>query len=224
MIGGRFLDGLAPNDRDALDKSLTLRYFDKDQTVLLKDDKSSDIYFVIEGRARATIFSEDGKVVAYRDILAGDVFGELSAVDRLPRSANIFAITDLQVGLMSRQRFLRLLSENSNVALTLIEYFTLQMRWMTERIFEFSTMLVRERLVRELLRLAKSGRAADGEIILQPSPTHFELAARISSHREAVSREMSELAKANLISKKSGGLTFHNLSGLRSLLDDENDL
>ena len=39
------------------------------------------------GIATAEIFSDEGKIVAYRDITAGEIFGELSAVDNAPRSA-----------------------------------------------------------------------------------------------------------------------------------------
>ena len=66
---------------------------------------------------------------------------------------------------------------------------------MTERVYEFSTLVVRKRLIRELLRLAEDNEQREGSASISPAPTHFDLAARISTHREAVSREMSALAK-----------------------------
>ena len=112
--------------------------------------------------------------------------------------------------------FQGLIATDPDFTMALLRYFTQQSRLMTERIFEFSTMLVRDRLVCELVRLAEEYEAADGTVALTPAPTHFDLAARISTHREAVSREMSRLAKLGLISKSGGQLIVHDIGRLRA--------
>ena len=88
---------------------------------------------------------------------------------------------------------------------------------MTDRVYEFSTLLVRDRLIRELLRLAGDPQPSSNEAAITPAPTHVELAAKISTHREAVSRAMSALAKEKLITKRSGTLVLRDLSALREL-------
>jgi DNA-binding transcriptional MocR family regulator len=50
----------------------------------------------------------------------------------------------------------------------------------------------------------------DGNPFISPAPSHVELAAKISSHREAVSREMSMLAKRGLIEKRGKKLVLRN--------------
>lgn len=70
----------------------------------------------------------------------------------------------------------------------------------------------------------KSNRQADaagidqGRALIHPAPTHFELAARISSHREAVSREISVLAKEGLVEKRDGALILENTDRLRDMI------
>ena len=56
-------------------------------TVMHHHPGEEEAIFVLEGRASATIYSEKGRAVAYRDIEAGDIFGELSAIDGRARSA-----------------------------------------------------------------------------------------------------------------------------------------
>jgi hypothetical protein len=72
-----------------------------------------------------------------------------------------------------------------------------------------------------LLRLAGDSEQREGRASISPAPTHFDLAARISTHREAVSREMSALAKRKLIEKRGRALILHDLAGLHALSDAE---
>lgn len=219
MTDKAFLDRLSEPDRDDLIATLTIRRFSTDEIIITQDETTADVFFVLDGTARATIFSADGKMVAFREIGAGSIFGELSAIDGAPRSASVVALHDLSVGTMSVDLFRQTVEQVPSFTWALLEHLATQSRSMTERIFEFSTMMVRERLVEELLRLADlfGGTGGEGMVEVSPAPTHFDLAARISTHREAVSREMSQLAKQNLLSKKSGSLVLHDIERLRSL-------
>ena len=96
------------------------------------------------------------------------------------------------------------------------------MRRMTERIYEFSTLVMRKRLVRELLRLAEPDGSVAARASIRPAQPDFsDLAARISTHREAVSREMSALAKLKLIEKRKGLLVLPDIGRLEALCHEE---
>ncbi|MEM1382635.1 MAG: cyclic nucleotide-binding domain-containing protein [Pseudomonadota bacterium] len=218
-----FLHRLPEPDRANVIAQMAVQRFGPHEIVIAQNDDSNDVFFVIEGMARVTIFSVDGKIVAFRDITAGDIFGELAAIDHAPRAASIVAVGTLRVGRLARSRFCSLIHGNAAFRVTLLQHLTTQVRGMTERIFEYSTMMVRERLVEELLRLAEAAGANQGEAALHPAPTHFDLATRISTHREAVSREMSRLAKLKLLTKKTGNLLQLDLDGLRALRSVEDN-
>lgn len=215
-----FLDSLPSDLRSDLIAQMKLETIRRGEFVLTQDEASNDVYFVISGIARATVFSVDGKTIAYREILPGAIFGELSAIDEAPRSASVVAVEDLSVGRISRARFVLLVEDDSRFNWALLRYLAAQARQMTERIFEFSTLLVRDRLVEELIRLAEAGAEYDGWAEISPAPTHFDLASRISTHREAVSREMSKLAKRQVIAKGSGSVFKVDLDALRALRID----
>lgn len=210
-----FLDRLGDAERAALVARLVTRRYGRGETVIEQSDGDRDVYFVLGGLARAMIFSEDGKLVAFRDIGEGAVFGELSAIDGAPRSASVVAVEDLTVGRLPVAEFRRLVETTPSFAWALLGYLSALARGLTERVYEFSTMLVRDRLVHELIRLAEPKLRPDGSAEIRPAPTHFDLAARISTHREAVSREMSRLARAGLVRTDGRGIVIPRVEQLR---------
>ncbi|MEM9062481.1 MAG: Crp/Fnr family transcriptional regulator [Pseudomonadota bacterium] len=220
MAEQQFLNGLDPDVRSRLLDRMKESTHKRDEVVISQNDESLDIFFVLDGHARATGLSEEGKLVAYREIPEGAIFGELSAIDGRPRSANVVAVGPLKVGRITQSDFRDLVDTDSAVRWALLDYLTAQHRAMTDRIFEFSTMLVRDRLIAELLRLAEAAGATEGRIELHPAPTHFDLAARISTHREAVSREMSKFSRAKLVTKQLKTLIIHDVEALREQRED----
>lgn len=221
MAQKEFLDGLAPEDRDRLRLSMSEATHNRDDIVISQNDATLDVFFVLEGHARASGLSEEGKLVTYREIPEGAIFGELSAIDGRPRSANVVAVGPLTVGRMSQVDFRNVIDTDHTFRWALLSYMTEQSRVMTDRIFEFSTMVVRDRLIGELLRLAEGLPNINGRVEISPAPTHFELASRISTHREAVSREMSALTKAGILAKESRTLVIVDLARLQTLRDEK---
>ena len=207
-------------ERDALAARWKVRSWTRDEVIVAHDEPGRDVFFVIEGRARATVFSEGGRVVAYRDMEPGDIFGELSAIDGNPRSASVVALEDIRGARLPGSAFREIVNTHPAFAWALLEHLSIQMRRMTERVYEFSTLVVRERLIRELLRLSEATPESGGQARITPVPTHSELAAKISTHREAVSREMSSLAKLGLIKKSGHDLLLRDLAALRALANE----
>ena len=212
-----FVQRLSEAGRTALEQLLVRRRFGPGEMVIAHGDQSANVYFVLSGSARATVFADDGKMVAYRDMQPGDIFGELAAIDSQPRSASVVAIDALEVGTVTPEQFIGLTETAPDFTRALLSHLATQSRSMTERIFEFSTMIVRERLAHELLRLAGANGRDDGSAVITAAPTHFDLAARISTHREAVSREMSRLGKLNLIKRDGRRLILQDIAALRDI-------
>jgi CRP/FNR family transcriptional regulator, cyclic AMP receptor protein len=214
---GSFLSQLDPADRAALEQRWLSHRYNRKETVITQDDEGCDVFLLLEGRARVTIYSAEGRVVAYRDIAPGDIFGELSAIDGEVRSASVVALEPTQVARLSAAAFREIVSTRASFAWALLRHLSMQMRRLTERVYEFSTLVVRQRLVRELLRRADTREQPDAELKIDPAPTHFDLAASISTHREAISREMSSLAKRGLIKRRGKALLLLDVGGLRAL-------
>ena len=91
---------------------------------------------------------------------------------------------------------------------------------LTERVFEFSALAVNNRIHAELLRLARDHMTAENTAAIQPAPTHAEIASRISTHREAVTRELSRLSRAGIVVRRSGALVVEDVERLDRLMQD----
>lgn len=207
--------------RQRLRDRLTESVHKREEVVISQSDGSCDVFFVLEGTARAQGLSKDGRLVTYREIREGAMFGEMSAIDDLPRSADVVAVGALTVGRLPQAAFEELMNEDESFRWTFLAYQTEQCRVMTSRIFEFSTMVMRDRLIGELLRMGEAASPVNGRAEIYPALTHYELASRISTHREAVSREMSALTKENLLTKHLKTLIIHDMDGLRARREDK---
>jgi len=209
---GRFLELLTTEDRAALLAAAAKRHFPEGADVISADDPPGEMYLLIEGRARVCVYSEDGRDVSYRDLDAGDVFGEMAMLDGGPRSAFVTARTALTVGALSRADYDRLAATHPGVALAMNLHLTAQIRALTTRVLELSTLVVRHRLTRELARRAQR---VDGDrAVLTDLPTHAELASRIGTHREAVTKELSRLVRKGLLARSGDSLLVPSLNAL----------
>ncbi len=188
--------------------------------VITHQDSSNDVTFVIEGKARVIIYSLAGKTVTFRDIDAGDFVGELSAIDGAPRSASVEAVERCVVAHMPSQVFLEAVETNRAITQATLLHFTNQIRALTERVFEFSTLAVRNRIQAELLRLTNFEVDPDGAASLSPAPTHAEIASRVSTHREAVTRELQRLAQLGLIERKGRSLRISDVARLEHMVQE----
>lgn len=218
MCAVKLLENLSAPDRAKLDRRSEITGYKSGEMLVSHLDEEANVFIMHSGLARVTIFSQQGRPVTYRDIGAGAIFGELAAIDDAPRSAAVMAVDDVVAAKLTPAGFRELMDTAETFRWAVMRHLSGQVRGMTNRIFEFSTLSVRERLISELLRLADEAGFQTGRAEVKPALTHFDLATRISSHREAVSRAMSELSKQGLINKSGGIWVLEDLDTLRKCL------
>jgi CRP-like cAMP-binding protein len=194
-----------------------IRTYDKTAQIVGQQDKTTDVFFVLSGTVRFSSYAPTGREVIYSDVSGGGIFGEFSAIDGRPRSATCLAVTDCTLARMTAPKFHDLLVGNGAIAMRLVELLVAKIRPMSERVFEVSALSVRERVRRELLRLAETGSTSRDGIVIHPAPTHYEIAARIGSHREAVTREFNRLEAENIVEVKRREIRIVDIGQLRSL-------
>jgi len=194
--------------------------YNRRQTIFTYDDNSADVYFIKSGRVGITMFSETGKEISFRQLKPGDMFGEVAAIDLLRRSASAVALTNLELFRLSEVDFLRIMGETPAVSLRVMQRLTFLVRSLSERIFEFTTYGVRNRIQAELLRLAKDSGQETAIINIYPAPTHADIASQVSTHREAVTREFSYLANEGILEKRGRNLIIRDLLRLEEMVND----
>ncbi len=183
-------------------------------------DSSDDVYFLLTGDVQVTILASDGKAVTFRELGPGGIFGEYAAIDGRPRSASVESRTNCLVASIQAAAFRELLETEPSFAKKLLEHFVAEIRELTTRVYEFSTLAVRYRIQAEVLRLASLS-ARQGKVgRISPAPTHAEIASRTSTHREAVTRELNRLAKMGILEQRSRVLWVRDLDRLTALVQD----
>jgi CRP/FNR family cyclic AMP-dependent transcriptional regulator len=166
------------------------------------------------GAVDTTIYSLAGKAVIFREVGPGEVFGEYPAIDRGPRSASVEARTSCLVASLPGDAFRELIEREPVVAQATLPQLVTKIRALTTRVYEFSTLAVSNRIQAELLGLASLS-AKDGKgARIAPAPTHTEIASRVSTHREAVTREFTRLAIIGLIAREKNALLVKDLERL----------
>lgn len=188
--------------------------------IVAHNHQSRDVFFIVYGRVRVTLFSLAGREVSYREIEAGEMFGEFAAIDGGPRSADIIAAEDCLVAAMPPEVFWRLLRDHPEVSAELLKAHVKLIRLYSERIFEFTALAVNNRIHAELLRLARAHMIDANTAAIYPVPTHPAIASRVSTHREAVTRELSSLTRKGIIERRDDRLYILDVARLEKLVQD----
>jgi len=209
---------LSPDDVRAIDVRCIWRRFSAGEWVIDYQSDGTDVFFVHSGQARVVIVTS-GREIILRDIHEGEYFGEFSAIDGKPRSAAIRAIVDTIVARMSAVVFWETIRRHPDVCEKVLKSLVVQLRTLNDRTNEHANLDVRHRLCSELLRLSRT--TTEGRIVISPPPTHAELAARISSHREAVTKFLNALERSGLISRSPSAIVLTDAEGLRRVVAEE---
>jgi CRP-like cAMP-binding protein len=185
--------------------SCTTAHFKKGATVFHKTDMSTELYIVNSGSLKAVLIDDEGDEMVLARFEKGAFFGELSLLDGKGRSATIVADQDSELSVLSKDTFFQLVNKDPKIAISLMTTLVERLRKADDMIESLAFQEVGERLVRTLVDGARENDKTAKGFLRSPKLTHRELAARIGSSREAVSKCMKVLF-TNGIVKESGGV------------------
>ena len=220
LAGIKLLHGIGPEEISAIESRCGWRTYAPQEQIIDRQSDSKDVYFVTHGLVRVVNYSVSGREIAFDDIEAGNVFGELAALDGEPRSANVVAIQSTTVATLSPTAFQEVLSENPGVSLALMKWLAGVIRNSTERIMDLSSLGAHNRVYAEILRLAKANANEDNTALITPVPIHSDVASRVSTTRETVARVFSELSKKGLLKKEGNSIHILDLDRLMEMVEE----
>jgi len=176
-------------------------------TILFRrTDMSTDFYIVHSGRMKALLEDDEGDEIVLAQFEKGDFFGELSLLDGKGRSATIVADEDAELSVLNKGVFYDLLMKDPKMAVGLMITLVERLRRADEMIESLAFREVGERLIRILLEDAGTATGEDPRYLRTAKLTHRELAARIGSSRESVSKCMKTLVAKKIVREGSGCL------------------
>lgn len=217
------LCGLAAAQLASLEQRCGWRRCRRGRLVIDHQGADRDIYFLIDGAVRATVYSPSGRQVTFADIGPGGCFGDLSAIDGRPRSASVVALTDTTLATMSPRLFWDLIEEEPAFAGAMLKRLAGIVRRLDDRVVEFSTLSVGSRIRAELLRLARPARGDGGPGVISPIPRHADIASRVATNREAVTRELALLGRRGVIAREPGRWIIRDPERLLRMVEDGGD-
>lgn len=238
MTPPEFISRLTPDQRK-LWETPPVAVVEK-QVIVSPDMPNNDVFYVLKGEFEVTTFSERGKIVFYRIIGPGDVFGELAAIDDGPRSATVTSLGDGQLIRIGGGDFKSLVATSPDVAMWLVRRHTALIRSLTARLYQHIAYDVATRILAELIRLAEFAGVTNNRAHIMRFPPHHVLATRLGTTREAVTRELNYLGpkeddevgadsaekpkkaekkeNLNLIEQTGRALMVHDCAALKRLL------
>lgn len=195
------LNGLTEAELTDLARISRWHRFDEGEVVFDRQSDCRGVYLVVEGEVDVVNYSNQGREIAYARVRAGEFFGELSAIDGEPRSANIVAQSQCRIAEVPRETFTEMLKNRPQIAFNIIQKLVRIIRTADDRIMDLATLGAHQRVCIELLRLAKADPVKPGCWMVYPLPTQAEIAALASTTRETVARVMSQLSEDGMIRK-----------------------
>ena len=174
----------------------TLRRYAKGETLFHEGEPGKGLFFVQSGVVKVYKLSESGREQILAVQRPGDSIAELPVFDHGPYPAGAAAMEDAVVLFIPTGAFQDLLARHPSLCQAVIRALAQRLRKMVNLVEDLSLRGVRQRLARLLLE--ESG----GQRTFPLAFTNEELAARLGSVRDVVSRTLSALQADGLIRLK----------------------
>ncbi len=212
------LKGLADGAFEDLARHCQWQTVPSGRQIILANENSTEVYFIASGKVRILLYSaSEGRQVLLANVGACEMFGEVSAIDGLSRSATVEAEEDCELAVLKEEKFRKLIEDHPAFALAVMSKLAANVRRLTERVYEFSTLPVESRIHAELLRCAVPDDKHKGQALVSPA-LRAEFAARIATTREAVSRVITKLDEEGIAKREGQDIRVLDLERLRNLV------
>ena len=188
--------------------------------VVAHQASTDEVYFIASGRVRATVYTLNGKEISYQELGEGEMFGELSAIDHLPRTVNVITVKPSQIGVIQAGDYWHLIERYPEIAAASLKRLARIIRFLIDRVYQYGALDVKDRVRMEVLRLAQDDTEGGDTVEIIDFPTHKEIASRVNTHREAVTRELNELSRMGLIQQQHRVMVVTSITGLEQLLSE----
>ena len=216
----RLLSELDEEELSVVERNCAWKTYGANEQIIDQYSNSRDILFVAEGRVRIVNYSVSGREITFSDLEAGSHFGELAAIDGLPRSASVMALSEARIAALPAEQFHQIVLDHPEIALKLMKHLAHLVRTSTTRIMDLSTLGANNRIHADLLRLGRSLTEDDMTATIKPIPVHSDVASRVSTTRETVARVMNDLARKGIVERQKDALVILDMERLEDMVED----
>lgn len=214
----QIFSGLSEAEINSLAARAVRKIYDSGEQLFTEGDPCEGFYIITRGNVRIFKSSPGGREQVLAIEGPGSSIAELPVFDGGDYPASSMAATDAEVIFISRKDFHAFCLDHPEVALKVLKVVGSRLRRLVGIIEELSFTTVRNRLVAFLLQTAKSeGRKSAQGVHISLSISHQEIAARLGTVRELVSRNLTRLQAEGLLSVDGREILIKDIRALGEL-------
>lgn len=218
-LDGSFLSEAEPSTVESIFDAGDLRRFVPGDVLFHQGDPSRHVVLVHSGWLKVTAVTRRGweAFLALRG--AGDIVGEMSAIDLSPRAATVTAVTAVSATVVNEARFSESLAASASLTLALLRHMTARLRESDARRTEFGSTSGHQRLIALLVDLINQyGRPTNDGILIEVPLAQRELAAAVGVSRQIAARTLRTLRERGVIVTSRQRIVVVRPDLLRSLV------
>ena len=199
------------------------RRYERDEVLFIAGDEARGLYVIVEGAVRAFRESLDGREQVIHVERAGATVAEVPVFDDGPFPSTVAAEEPTAVLFIDKRDVRRLCLEHPQIGLAALKVLAGRLRRCAELVEALSLREVGQRLARFLLAeaRAKGTRDGGGGLRLTLSHTNQQIAARVGTVREVVSRALARLQQDGLIIQEGRALIIPDEKRLAAFAGEE---
>jgi CRP-like cAMP-binding protein len=207
--------GLSLAELQALASRAVEHHLSTGEILFVAGDQARGLYVIAEGAVRAFRESLEGREQVIHVEHAGATIAEVPVFDGGPYPSTVAAEEASTLLFIDKRDVLRLCVDHPPIALAALKLLAARLRRSAELIEALSLREVDQRLARFILEEARSrGSLTDSGLAVELILTNQQIASRIGTVREIISRSLARLQQNGLIA----------LEGRRATIPDEQAL
>lgn len=205
------LPGLDPGDSARLD-ALPVQTVPRGTRLFAPGERAAGFAVVLSGRVEVSLTGPSGREILLYAVEPGQscIQSTLGLMGDEPYSGEAICAGEVRLALIPAGLFHGLMERSGPFREFVFRALAMRMSDMTQLLERVAFTRVEARLAQALLELAQ------GEAV---EATHAELAARIGSAREVVSRRLEAMAKRGLVATDRGRVDLRDRVGLRRMAE-----
>ncbi|HYW72765.1 MAG TPA: Crp/Fnr family transcriptional regulator [Pyrinomonadaceae bacterium] len=196
------------------------RPFRKDELLFLAGDEARGLFVIVSGSVRAFRESLDGREQVIHVERAGATVAEVPVFDDGAYPSTVAADEDTETLFLAKQDVRELCLTHPEISLAAVRVLASRLRRCAELVEALSLTEVGQRVARYLISEARrQGQPMSGAVTLTLAQTNQQIAARVGSVREVISRAFSRLQHDGLIVLEDRKLTIPDIEALGSFAE-----
>ena len=194
-----YFSGLGSGELEAIRQLVFERWADRGELILLEDEPTQTVYFVVTGVVKAFKTSAEGKEQILCILRPGDSFNDVSVFDGGPNPVSAIAMSRVRLYGISKADMETMLREHPGIALNIIKVLAGKVRHFVSLVEDLSFRHVTGRVAKLLLEYATNGSEEGKGKSPRPRLTQQDMAAMVGTAREVVGRSLKALEEEGAI-------------------------